>query len=138
MKISEEIDAMRTMALDPIRFLVVPKVVALLLMLPLLTVLSNVAGIGGGYLVGVFFLDLGSNAYLSQTVQALFISDVLTGLVKSAVFALLIGVVGAYRGFSVRGGPEAVGRATTSAVVTAIIACIMADACFTAFFYFTE
>jgi phospholipid/cholesterol/gamma-HCH transport system permease protein len=137
MVISEEIDAMRTMALDPVRFLVVPKVLALMLMMPLLTVMSNIAGILGGYLVGVVGLDLGSNAYLSQTVQALFISDVLTGLVKSVVFALLIGLVGAYRGFAVRGGPEAVGRATTSAVVTAIILCIVTNAGFTAFFYYT-
>jgi phospholipid/cholesterol/gamma-HCH transport system permease protein len=137
MVISEEIDAMRTMALDPVRFLVVPKVLALMLMLPLLTVISNVAGIAGGYLVGVVFLDLGSNAYTSQTVQALFVSDVLTGLVKSVVFAVLIGLIGAYRGFGVRGGPEAVGRATTSSVVTAIIACIIANAAFTAFFYLT-
>lgn len=135
MVISEEIDAMRAMALSPVRFLVVPKVLALMLTMPLLTVMSNVAGILGGYVVGVVFLDLGSSAYLSQTVQALFVSDVLTGLVKSVVFAVLIGLVGAYRGFTVRGGPEAVGRATTSAVVTAIICCIIANACFTAFFY---
>jgi phospholipid/cholesterol/gamma-HCH transport system permease protein len=138
MVISEEVDAMRTMALSPVRFLVVPKVLALLLMMPLLTVMSNLAGIGGGYLVGVVGLDLGSDAYLSQTVQALFISDVLSGLLKSVVFGLIIGLVGAYRGFSVRGGPDEVGRVTTSAVVTSIILCIVANACFTAFFYFTE
>ncbi len=138
MVISEEIDAMRTMALSPIRFLVVPKVLALLCMMPLLTVISNVAGIGGGYLIGVFGLNLGDSAYRMQTVQALLISDVVTGLVKSVVFGLLIGLIGVYRGFSVRGGPEAVGRATTSAVVTSIIACIAANACFTAFFYVTD
>ena len=137
MVISEEIDAMRTMALNPVRFLVVPKVLALMLMMPLLTVMSNIAGILGGYLVGVVGLDLGSHAYLAQTVQALFISDVLTGLLKSVVFAVLIGLVGAYRGFAVRGGPVAVGRATTSAVVTAIILCIVTNAGFTAFFYYT-
>jgi phospholipid/cholesterol/gamma-HCH transport system permease protein len=138
MVISEEIDAMRTMALSPMRFLVVPKVLALICMMPLLTVISNVAGIGGGYLVGVFGLDLGDSAYRMQTVQALLISDVTTGLVKSVVFGLLIGLIGVYRGFAVRGGPEAIGRATTSAVVTSIIACIVANACFTAFFYFTD
>ncbi len=137
MVISEEIDAMRTMALSPTRFLVVPKVLALVCMMPLLTVISNVAGIGGGYMVGVFGLDLGSSAYRMQTVQALLISDVMTGLAKSVVFGLLIGLIGVYRGFAVRGGPEAVGRATTSAVVTSIIACIVANACFTAFFYVT-
>lgn len=137
MVISQEIDAMQTMALSPIRFLVVPKVVALVCMMPLLTVMSDVAGILGGYLIGVFGLDLGSDPYLSQTVQSLLIGDVLTGLAKSVVFALIIAFVGVYRGFAVRGGPEAVGRATTSAVVTAIICCIMANALFTAFFYVT-
>jgi phospholipid/cholesterol/gamma-HCH transport system permease protein len=136
MVISEEIDAMRAMALSPVRFLVVPKMVALVAMLPLLTVVSNVAGIVGGYAIGVVSLDLGSSAYLSQTVQSLIVSDVLTGLVKSVVFAVLIGLVGAHRGFTVRGGPEAVGRATTSAVVSAIILCIVANAGFTALFYF--
>jgi phospholipid/cholesterol/gamma-HCH transport system permease protein len=137
MVVSEEVDAMRTMALNPVRFLVVPKVVALALMMPLLTAVSNVAGIFGGWVIGVFMLDLGSPAYLTQTVQALLISDVVTGLVKSVVFAILIGTVGAYYGFSVRGGPEAVGRATTAAVVTSIILCILANAGFTAFFYYT-
>jgi phospholipid/cholesterol/gamma-HCH transport system permease protein len=137
MVISEEVDAMRAMALSPVRFLVVPKVLALVLVLPLLTVLSNAAGIAGGYLVGVMTLDLGSDAYVSQTVQALLISDVVTGLVKSVVFAVLIGLIGAHRGFRVRGGPEAVGSATTSAVVTGIIACIVANAGFTALFYYT-
>ena len=137
MVVSEEIDAMKTMAVSPVRFLVVPKMLALVLMLPLLTVMSNFAGMFGGYVVGVFGLDLGSSAYLSQTVQSLFVSDVVTGLVKSVVFALLIGLVGTHKGFAVRGGPEAVGRATTSAVVTSIILCIVANACFTAFFYYT-
>lgn len=137
MVISEEIDAMRVMGLSPHRFLLVPKLLALVVMLPLLTVMSNVAGIFGGYLVGILALDLGSDVYLSQTVQALLISDVLTGLVKSVVFAVIIGVVGVRRGLAVRGGPEAVGLATTSAVVRSIIFCIIANACFTAFFYYT-
>jgi phospholipid/cholesterol/gamma-HCH transport system permease protein len=137
MVISEEIDAMRVMGLSPNRFLLVPKILALVAMMPLLTVVSNVAGIFGGYMVGVLALDLGSDVYLSQTVQALLISDALTGLVKSVVFAMIIGIVGVRRGLAVRGGPEAVGLATTSAVVTSIILCIIANACFTAFFYYT-
>lgn len=136
MVVSEEVDAMQTMGLSPVRFLVVPKVLALAMMVPLLTVLSGAAGIFGGYIIGVVNLRLPSSAYLSQTVQSLFVSDVLTGLIKSVVFATLIGLVGAYRGFSVRGGPEAVGRATTSAVVLSIILCIVANAGFTMFFYY--
>jgi phospholipid/cholesterol/gamma-HCH transport system permease protein len=138
MVVSEEIDAMRTMAISPVRFLVVPKVLALALVMPLLTTLSNAAGILGGYLVGIAALQLSSDAYVSQTVQSLFLNDVITGLVKSVVFAVLIGFVGVYKGLSVRGGPEAVGRATTSSVVTSIILCIVANAAFTALFYFTE
>lgn len=137
MVVSEEIDALRTMALSPVRFLVVPKILALVLMLPLLTVLSNAAGILGGYVVGVVTLGLASSAYLTQTVQALVIGDVFSGLTKSVVFAFIIGLTGVYRGFAVRGGPEAVGRATTGAVVTSIILCIIANAFFTAFFYIT-
>jgi phospholipid/cholesterol/gamma-HCH transport system permease protein len=138
MVISEEIDAMRVMALSPNRFLMVPKILALVVMMPLLTVLSNAAGIFGGYLVGILTLDLGTDVYLSQTVQSLLISDVLSGLMKSVVFGLIIGIVGVRRGLAVRGGPESVGLATTSAVVTSIILCIIANACFTALFYYTD
>ena len=137
MVVSEEVDALRTMALSPVRFLVVPKILALVIMLPLLVVLSNAAGIFGGYFIGVAALDLASRAYLTQTVQSLVIGDVMSGLIKSVVFALIIGLTGVYRGFAVRGGSEAVGRATTSAVVTSIILCIIANAFFTAFFYVT-
>ena len=135
MVVSEEIDAMRTMALSPVRFLVVPRIVALVLMLPLLTVLSNAAGIFGGYLIGVGVLGLPGPSYITQTAQSLFIEDVLSGLVKAVVFALIIGFTGVYRGFAVRGGPAAVGLATTSAVVTSIILCIVATAAITALLY---
>src|SRR6185369_6447891 len=90
MVVSEEVDALRTMALSPVRFLVVPKILALVIMLPLLVVLSNAAGIFGGYVVGVAALDLASSAYLTQTVQSLVVGDVISGLVKSVVFALII------------------------------------------------
>jgi phospholipid/cholesterol/gamma-HCH transport system permease protein len=135
MVVSEEIDAMRTMALSPVRFLVVPRIVALVCMMPLLTVLSNAAGIIGGYVIGVGALGLPGPGYVTQTIQALFIEDVLSGLVKSVVFALIIGFVGVYRGFAVRGGPAGVGLATTSAVVTSIFLCIVATAAITGLLY---
>ena len=138
MVVSEEVDALRTMALSPARFLVVPKVLGLALTLPLLSVLGTTAGIVGGWAVGVLSLGLPSQGYLNQTVKSLFVSDVLTGLVKSVAFAVLIALVGAVRGLSVRGGPEGVGRATTAAVVTSIILCIVANACFTVFFYWVR
>lgn len=136
MVVSEEIDAMRTMALNPVRYLVVPRIVALVCVMPLLTVLSNAAGILGGYLIGVFALGLPGPGYITQTAQALFIEDVLSGLVKSVVFALIIGFVGVYRGFAVRGGSAGVGLATTSSVVTSIFLCIVATAVITAILYY--
>jgi phospholipid/cholesterol/gamma-HCH transport system permease protein len=135
MVVSEEIDAMETMALSPARFLVAPRIVALVCMMPLLTVASNAAGIFGGYLIGVTSLGLPSQGYISQTVQWLYVSDVLSGLVKSLVFALIIGFVGVYRGLRVRGGPAGVGLATTASVVTAILLCIVATAIITAILY---
>jgi phospholipid/cholesterol/gamma-HCH transport system permease protein len=138
MVVSEEIDAMRTMALSPGRFLLLPRVLALLCAVPCLTVLSNLTGIFGGYWVGVILLGLGSRNYLQQTSQALLISDLVTGMVKSAVFALLIGLVSCYRGFYVRGGAEGVGTNTTASVVTSIVLCILADAVFTTLFFYLE
>ena len=138
MVVSEEVDAMRTMALSPGRFLLLPRVLALLGTVPCLTILSNVAGIFGGYWVGVILLGLGSRNYLQQTAQALLISDLLTGMVKSVVFALLIGLVSCYRGFYVQGGAEGVGANTTASVVTSIVLCILADAVFTTIFFYFE
>ncbi len=137
MVVSEELDAMRTMALSPGRFLLLPRMLALLCAVPCLTVLSNLAGIFGGYWVGVMLLGLGSRNYLQQTGQALLMSDLVAGMVKSVVFALLIGLVSCYRGVYVRGGAEGVGTNTTASVVVSIVLCILADAIFTTiFFYF--
>jgi phospholipid/cholesterol/gamma-HCH transport system permease protein len=138
MVVSEEIDAMRTMALSPGRFLLLPRVLALLCAVPCLTILSNLTGIFGGYWIGVILLGLGSRNYLQQTSQSLLISDLVTGMVKSAVFALLIGLVSCYRGFYVRGGAEGVGANTTASVVTSIVLCILADAVFTTIFFYLE
>jgi len=138
MVVSEEIDALRTMALSPGRFLLLPRVLALLFAVPCLTILSNLAGIFGGYWVGVIVLGLGSRNYLQQTEQALLISDIVTGMVKSLVFALLIGLVSCYRGFYVRGGSEGVGTNTTASVVTSIVLCILADAIFTTSFFYLD
>jgi phospholipid/cholesterol/gamma-HCH transport system permease protein len=138
MVVSEEVDAMRTMALSPGRFLLLPRVLGLLCAVPCLTILSNVAGIFGGYWIGVILLGLGSRNYLQQTAQALLISDLVTGMVKSVVFAFLIGLVSCYRGFYVQGGAEGVGTNTTASVVTSIVLCILADAVFTTIFFYFE
>ncbi len=136
MVVSEEIDAMQTMALSPGRFLLLPRILALLCAVPCLTVLSNLTGVFGGYWIGVMLLGLGSRNYLQQTGQALLMIDLATGMVKSLVFALLIGLVACYRGFYVHGGAEGVGTNTTASVVASIVLCILADAVFTTIFFY--
>ncbi|MFC1825512.1 MlaE family lipid ABC transporter permease subunit [Thermodesulfobacteriota bacterium] len=130
MKISEEVDALFTMGFDPTRFLVVPKILASVTVVPLLTLFSNVFAISGGLIVGVFMLDLTANAYIHQTIETLTLFDVFWGVLKSAVFALLIAWIGCLRGFQVKGGAASVGQATTSAVVSSIFLIILTDSIF--------
>jgi phospholipid/cholesterol/gamma-HCH transport system permease protein len=130
MKISEEIDALFTMGFDPTRFLVVPKMVATVIVVPFLTLFSNLCAIAGGLVVGVTMLDLTANAYITQTTKTLSLFDFFWGLFKSGVFAFLITSVGCLRGFQVSGGAASVGRATTSAVVTSIFLIILSDSVF--------
>ncbi len=130
MKISDEVDALFTMGFDPTRFLVIPKMVAAIITVPLLTLFSNLFAILGGLVVGVFMLDLTTNAYMAQTLKTLTLFDVFWGFFKAAVFALLITGIGCLRGFQVKGGAAGVGRATTSAVVSSIFFIILVDALF--------
>jgi phospholipid/cholesterol/gamma-HCH transport system permease protein len=130
MKISDEIDALFTMGFDPTRFLVVPKILATVITVPILTLFSDLFAIVGGMVVGVFMLDLTVNAYLTQTLKTLTLFEVFWGFLKSVVFAVLIAGIGCLRGFQVRGGAAEVGQATTSAVVSSIFIIILADAVF--------
>jgi phospholipid/cholesterol/gamma-HCH transport system permease protein len=130
MKVSEEVDALFTMGFDPTRFLVVPKLLASVIVVPFLTLFSSVFGIAGGLLVGVFMLDLTAGAYIAKTVDTLTLFDVYWGLFKSVVFALLIAWIGCFRGFRVTGGAASVGQATTSAVVSSIFLIILTDSLF--------
>ncbi len=130
MKVSEEVDALFTMGFDPVRFLVAPKMIAALITVPVLTLFSDVFSILGGLVVGVFMLDLTTNAYVGQTFKALTLFDVFWGVLKSGVFAVIISWVGCMRGFQVKGGADSVGKATTSAVVTSIFLIILIDSIF--------
>jgi phospholipid/cholesterol/gamma-HCH transport system permease protein len=130
MKISDEVDALFTMGFEPTRFLVVPKVIASVITVPILVLFSDLFAIFGGLVVGVFMLDLTTNAYIAQTLKTLTVFDVFWGFLKAAVFALLIAGIGCLRGFQVRGGAAEVGKATTSAVVSSIFLIILADAVF--------
>ncbi len=130
MQINEEIDALTVMGFDPLYFLTMPKMVATLLVVPMLTLFSDLFAIVGGMLVGIGMLDLTVYGYINQTIDTLDLFDVFWGVGKSVVFAALIAWIGCLRGFQVRGGADAVGRATTSAVVTAIFAIVLADSVF--------
>ena len=125
MKVQEEVDALTTMGIPPIPFLVVPRILAISIMLPSLTVLADAIGMFGGLLIGVSSLGIASGLYLQENFDGLVPKDLLTGVVKSAVFALLIGFIATYKGLSVEGGAEGVGRATTESVVLSIIAIIL-------------
>jgi phospholipid/cholesterol/gamma-HCH transport system permease protein len=135
MQVSEEIDALKVMGVDPIGFLAVPRLLALLIVMPLLTALADVVGIAGGFLVGTFYLDLAPVAFLNQVLQALTPFDVVSGIIKSVAFAFGIGLIGLFYGFRVRGGASEVGRTTTASVVASIFYIIVADCLFSVVFY---
>lgn len=136
MKVQEEVDALTTMAIDPVRYLVFPRCLALFLMLPCLTVIADTIGMAGGFLIGTTSLGIEPYLYLDKNFDALLLKDVYTGLFKSGAFALIIGLVSCYQGLAVEGGAEGVGRATTQAVVNSIVLIIVADCFFTAIFYY--
>src|SRR3989338_4191215 len=136
MQVTEQIEALETMALNPIRFLVVPRFLSLLVMLPCLTMLADLIGIFGGFLVGVFNLRLDPYRYITFSFQFMDWKDVWTGLVKSVVFAIIISIIGCYMGLKTKGGAEGVGKSTTLSVVTSFILIILFDCILTGIFYF--
>lgn len=135
MKVSEEVDALRTIGLGPIRYLVFPRLFAIVLALPILTLFGDLVGIVGGLLVGVVSLDLTVTAYMNQTIRALDLWDIGQGLVKAGVFGLAIGLISCGQGLATTGGAEGVGRRTTTSVVTSLFALILIDAVFTLTFH---
>lgn len=136
MKAAEEVDALVSMGINPVRFLVVPKFIALMLMLPALTIISDCVGIFGGFLLSTTVLGVHPQSYFQQTINALLVKDIITGLVKSLAFGAVITIVGAYQGFRVEGGAEEVGRRTTASVVASIFLVIVFDLFFTTLFYY--
>ncbi|MBN1405977.1 MAG: ABC transporter permease [Candidatus Omnitrophica bacterium] len=138
MKVTEQIEAMQTLAINPIRYLVLPRILALMIMLPCLTIFADLTGMFGGWLIGVFNLKLSSGMYIDKTLQFLEIKDIYTGLFKSFVFAGIISVIGSHMGLTTKGGAEGVGNSTTSSVVTSFILIILADCVITGIFYFSN
>ena len=136
MKVSEEIDALETMAISPVQFLVAPKFLAMMVMLPCLTIWANVMGILGGALVGVTQADFTFARYIRASIDSLLLYDITNGLAKSVMFGITITAVGCLEGLSTGAGAEQVGRSTTRAVVMSIFLVVVVDLLFTALFFF--
>ena len=134
MKMREEIDAMQTLGLDPATVLFLPRILALLLMLPILGLIANVMGLLGGMLMAWIDLGISPSMFHTRLIEGTDVGHVVVGLVKAPVFALIIGIVGCHAGMQVKGNAESLGRMTSNAVVTAIFAVIVADALFSIFF----
>jgi phospholipid/cholesterol/gamma-HCH transport system permease protein len=130
MMVNEEVDAIQVMGFDPIKFLAVPKVLASMIVVPILAVYAMLIGIVGGLVFSIFLLDLTVYTYVTETRRAILLFDVYASLVKSVVFAAIVAGIGCQRGFQVRGGAEAVGEKTTSAVVAGIFLIIVVDSIF--------
>jgi phospholipid/cholesterol/gamma-HCH transport system permease protein len=135
MKVTEQIDALATLATDPVRYLIVPRWVATIIVMPMLTIFADFIGIIGGYMVAVFILGTSGTSYIERTKQYLETSDVTSGLIKAAVFGSIIAFVGCYEGFATSGGAEGVGKATTRAVVTASILILVTNYILTALLF---
>ncbi len=130
MKVTEEIDALRMMAINPVRYVVVPKFYAMTICMPLLVVISMLVGIFGGIIIAITYLHLSFPAFYTQMLNALVLKDLLVSLIKSTFFGWAIVIIGSFYGFRVEGGAEGVGRATTLSVVTSIFAVIIIDVIF--------
>ncbi len=138
MKVTEQVEALECMALNPVRFLVVPRFLALVIMLPCLTIFADAIGIFGGYLIGVFNLHINPGLYIDTTFRFLTTKDIMTGVAKSFVFGAIIALIGCHYGLSTSGGAEGVGKSTTTSIVTSFILIILADCVLTAIFFFTN
>ncbi len=136
MKVSEEIDALQVMGVDPLPYLIVPKLYALVIALPLLTVFANVIGIIGGAVIGVTYLDIDFMPFFKEVLEALRYKEIFTGMVKSVTFAVIILLTATYFGLKAKGGAEGVGKVTTSSVVSSIFFVIVADSILGLIFYF--
>ena len=135
MRVTEQIDGLTVMAVDPIRYLVVPRIIAALAMVPVLCVVSDFVGIAGGYFVGVNLLGINPGTYVNNTVKYVELADVFSGLIKSACFGLILGGIGCYKGFHTSGGAQGVGIATTEAVVLASVLILINDYFLTAIMF---
>jgi phospholipid/cholesterol/gamma-HCH transport system permease protein len=127
MKVTEQIDALYTLGTDPVRYLVLPRMIGFLIAIPVLTLCANFSGMFGGFLVSVNGLSVSSNVYVQDITTFIGVDDVMHGFIKSVCFAFMVGVVCCYKGLNTRGGAEGVGKATTQAVVTSMVLILVLD-----------
>jgi phospholipid/cholesterol/gamma-HCH transport system permease protein len=127
MKVTEQIDALEAMAVNPIRYLVVPRVVSALVMLPILTIFADAIGVFGGFFVSVTTIGVSSHTYITGLKDFFYVKDLFSGLLKAVIFGGIIGWMGCYHGFRTEGGAEGVGRATTRAVVSSCVLVLISD-----------
>lgn len=135
MRVTEQVDALYVMAVNPVQYLVLPRVVASIIMLPVLTIVADYVGIVGGYIVGVHLLGINAGIFVAKIIEYMEISDISMGLIKAAFFGLILSLVGCYKGFYTHGGAEGVGRATTEAVVLASVLILAFDYVLTAIMF---
>ena len=135
MRVTEQIDALSVMAANPVKHLIVPRVIAGVVMVPVLTIVSDFMGILGGYFVGVVLLNINSGIFVKNITRYVELDDIYNGLIKATVFGLILSLVGCYKGFNTSGGAEGVGKATTEAVVLASITILVSDYFLTAIMF---
>lgn len=135
MRVTEQIDALYVMAANPVKHLIVPRMIAGVIMLPVLTIVSDFMGIMGGYFVGVVILNINSGIFVKNIYKYVDLNDIYNGLVKAAFFGLILSLIGCYKGFNTKGGAEGVGKATTEAVVLASIMILISDYFLTAIMF---
>jgi phospholipid/cholesterol/gamma-HCH transport system permease protein len=127
MKVTEQIDALRAMGINPVRYLIIPRIIAATLMLPVITVFSDVISVFGGFLVAVFSIGVAPGTYVSSLRDFFYMKDLMSGLIKALCFGNIIGTMGCFYGFATEGGAEGVGNATTRAVVSSCVLVLVVD-----------
>jgi phospholipid/cholesterol/gamma-HCH transport system permease protein len=135
MQVTEQIDALYTLAINPVQYLIVPRLLASMIVAPILTIFANVMGILGGYMISVYLLGANPTTYVKRTYDYMGLEDIYIGLLKALVFGTIIAIIGCYQGFYTRGGAEGVGRSTTRAVVVSSLSILVANYFITALFF---
>lgn len=135
MKVTEQVDALTVMGVNPFQYLVLPRIAASLIMMPMLALVFNAIGVAGTYLVGVVFLDIDRGVFMAKIADYVYLSDLTTGLTKAVCFGLILSTVGCYKGYGTTGGAEGVGKSTTGSVVISSVSILIADYFLTAVMY---